>query len=108
MVHRPWGVCIHTLTENGIEREHVVDANSVGQYTGHHSEPTDEYPEGREIYTGDSVYASSVNGIIHGVIKLGLYESIHYGYYIQWKDASSGTRQDLKFWASRLHVEDAL
>lgn len=68
---------------------HKVDSSTICQYTG----LTDK--NGKKIWENDIVKNADSGDI--GVIKFGLYNSKHYGFYIKWV-GNFDYREDILYW----------
>ena len=82
-------------SQDPIEK-HPVYADTVGEYAGF----TDR--ESTRIFEDDIVSIPNSEDI--GVVKFGLYDNKHFGFYIEWMGACHLYRQDIHYWASLIKV----
>lgn len=73
-----------------------ADHKSVCSYTGFKSLVD------TEIFSNDIIQAVASEKDIFGVVRFGIYDNKHYGYYIEWiSDDCDCLRKDIKFWCDK-------
>ena len=73
-----------------------VDPSTICQYTQSGRCTLDE----NKIWENDIV----AYGEYMGVVKFGLYDSGHFGFYIEWKEPYDMLRQDICYWLPKIEV----
>ena len=73
-----------------------VDPSTICQYTQSGRCTLDE----NKIWENDIV----AYGEYMGVVKFGLYDSRHLGFYIEWKEPYDMLRQDICYWLPKIEV----
>lgn len=86
--------CIITWMSNGGMSRYEVDPSTICQCTGLKDE------DGKKIWENDIV----AYGEYRGVVKFGLYDSRHLGFYIEWKEPYDMLRQDICYWLPKIEV----